>query len=83
MFCIIHVNAPTFNFSYEALVSTTFGSVCRLDEFQCLHLDDGCIPYENSCDGWIDCMRDGSDESEKECGAKNNWTRYTPEGLIA
>ena len=63
-------------------MSTTFGSICKSDEFQCIHPDDGCIPYEDSCNGWIDCMRHGSDESEDECGTNKEWTRYKPKGLI-
>ncbi len=40
---------------------------CTQQEFQCHSKADGCIPLEKSCDGWIDCMRDGSDESPVEC----------------
>ena len=58
------------------------GRTCENDEFQCIHPDDGCIPYEDSCNGWIDCMRDGSDESEGECGTNKKWARRIPEGLI-
>ena len=54
-------------------------SGCREDQFQCIHPDDGCIPYEDSCNGWIDCMRDGSDESEKECNGSRG--RNKPEGM--
>ena len=78
----IWCNTQDFTFSYEALVSTTFGSICKPGEFQCIHPDDGCIPYEDSCNGWIDCMRDGSDESEEECGTNNKWARLHPLGLI-
>lgn len=43
------------------------GSECSEYEFQCYHPDDGCIRLEDVCSGWVDCMRDGSDESEEEC----------------
>ena len=52
---------------------------CKQNEFECFHPEDGCIPYEDSCNGWIDCMRDGSDESPEECG--NPKSRFKPEGL--
>ena len=60
-------------------VITTSGLKCKQDEFECFHPDDGCIPYETSCDGWKDCMRDGSDESPKECDDPE--TRHQPKGL--
>ncbi len=49
--------------------SAQSGPHCKEDEFQCHHVMDGCIPYSASCDGWVDCMRDGSDEAEEECNA--------------
>ena len=53
----------------------------REDQFQCTHPDDGCIPYEHSCNGWIDCIKDGSDESDEECGEQMIGKRHVPEGL--
>ena len=41
---------------------------CREDQFRCIHIQDGCIPVDKTCDGWVDCMRDGSDESLATCG---------------
>ena len=52
---------------------------CEEDEFECTHPEDGCIPYEDSCNGWIDCVRDGSDESPEECDDRGS--RFKPEGL--
>ena len=52
---------------------------CNDNEFECLHQEDGCIPYEDSCNGWIDCMRDGSDESPEECRPH---MRRQPEGIL-
>ncbi len=50
---------------------------CAEDEFQCHRKQDGCIPLEKSCDGWIDCMRDGSDESEEECHSGQGYAKET------
>ena len=42
----------------------------REDEFKCIHMEDGSIHGDKTCDGWVDCMRDGSDESLVTCGYK-------------
>ena len=62
-----------------AMLSLFVSRKCKEDEFECTHPEDRCIPYEDSCNGWIDCMRDASDESLEECG--NQWSRRVPEGM--
>ncbi len=61
-------------FLADEMISCTYVSAvvfsmspCAPEEFQCHSRQDGCIPLEKSCDAWIDCMRDGSDESPQEC----------------
>ena len=61
---------------HTEIISETSG--CKPNEFECFHPEDGCIPYEDSCNGWIDCMRDGSDESPEEC---RPYMRQQPKGM--
>ena len=85
VFALISSNYPTRNLPLIIItisVTPVLGRSCEIDEFQCIHPDDGCIPYEDSCNGWIDCMRDGSDESEDECGTSMEWARHIPAGLM-
>ena len=61
-------------------VAVTKTPSCSENEFECMYPEDGCILYEYLCDGMVDCMRDGSDESKHECGHPG--ARYQPEGMI-
>ncbi len=56
-----------YNHQPLVAVCTSGDMYCEWNEFQCLSAQDGCIPLEKSCDGWIDCIRDGSDENPEEC----------------
>ena len=67
-------------FLFCLAVATTERTKCLENEFECMYPEDGCIPYEATCNRWIDCMRDGSDESPFECGESG--TRYRPLGMF-
>ncbi len=38
---------------------------CGPDQFECRYITDGCIPWGSVFDQTIDCLRDGSDETQE------------------
>ncbi len=53
---------------------------CEVDEYECDHPADGCIPRERMYDGKVDCLRGGDDENTD---ARNSIaSQLFPEGNV-